>query len=241
MLIQPLIGNLGHRHQRVRCESIQSLCSLSLSGSVKIIETMLPFLLSLASDHAPSVRIRLCQCIKEWILRVPTIYQYFDTLLPVIVGFVANDIPDVQQQACSTLNEISDRNSYRKEEMDSVIHLKDREESQELVLLFQEFQKQVLDDRVKEAFSKSFTNNNSMFNEYGMTGCLKSVSMEARLLLFKYSKPMMKSFYRDFHQNELEEPIRDFKIRFLFGFISLLGSTVVQFVEAIVEILSDSA
>ncbi|KAN0030982.1 hypothetical protein ACTA71_003954 [Dictyostelium dimigraforme] len=255
-LISQLISNLGNRQQRVRMESLQALSSLALSGSIKIINTLEPLVMILATDNSPQIRIRLLQSIEQWCTKIPTTQQYFEFLLPIIIELSISDIKPIRNQAIQSLNSISLH--YYQERENELIN-DDNDETlknfniSESLLIKQQIEKKLnyfhlLDnDNIEQQFNgigNSGNNNNNNNERLEKKGeeCGETqdiISTKSRQLILKYSQPIMKRFYRCFHEQELEQTIRDFKQTFLLAFIGYLGSLPsIRFIDAIIEIIT---
>ncbi|KAM9962639.1 hypothetical protein ACTFIR_005555 [Dictyostelium discoideum] len=251
-LIAQLIGNLGNRQQRVRIESLQALSSLALSGSIKIINTLEPMVMILATDNSPQIRIRLLQSIEQWCTKIPTTQQYFEFLLPIIIQLSISDIKPIRNQAIITLNSISS-NYYKERENELIINinnnnnnnndsdnetLKNFNISQSILIKKQienklNYFRLIDQDEVSEKKEGESINNNDDDDNNNI------ISLKSRQLILKYSQQIMKRFYRCFHEQELEQNIRDFKQTFLLAFIGYLGSLPsIRFIDAIIEIIT---
>ncbi|KAN0023133.1 hypothetical protein ACTFIU_009216 [Dictyostelium citrinum] len=238
-LISQLISNLSNRQQRVRMESLQALSSLALSGSIKIINTLEPLVITLATDNSPQIRIRLLQSIEQWCTKIPTTQQYFEFLLPIVIELSISDIKPIRSQAIITLNSISLH--YYQERENELINddnnetLKNFNISQSL-LINQQIEKKLnyfylIDQDIQQLDNNNNNNDNDNNNNI--------ISIKSRQLILQYSQQIMKRFYRCFHEQELEQNIRDFKQTFLLAFIGYLGSLPsVRFIDAIIEIIT---
>ncbi|KAM9943805.1 hypothetical protein ACTFIT_008384 [Dictyostelium discoideum] len=245
-LIHQLIGNLGNRQQRVRMESLQALSSLALSGSIKIINTLEPMVMVLATDNSPQIRIRLLQSIEQWCTKIPTTQQYFEFLLPVIIELSISDIKPIRNQAIITLNSIS--SNYYKERENELINnnnnnnnndgdnetLKNFNISQS-ILIKKQFENKLNYFRLIDQDEVSEKKEGESINDDDNN----IISLKSRQLILQYSQQIMKRFYRCFHEQELEQNIRDFKQTFLLAFIGYLGSLPsIRFIDAIIEIIT---
>ncbi|KAM9986340.1 hypothetical protein ACTFIY_010756 [Dictyostelium cf. discoideum] len=244
-LIAQLVGNLGNRQQRVRMESLQALSSLALSGSIKIINTLEPMVMILATDNSPQIRIRLLQSIEQWCTKIPTTQQYFEFLLPIIIELSISDIKPIRSQAIITLNSIS--SNYYKERENELINSNNNDDNETLknfnisqsLLIKKQFENKLnyfhlidQDEVSEKKEGESINNNNNDDNN-------NIISIKSRQLILKYSQQIMKRFYRCFHEQELEQNIRDFKQTFLLAFIGHLGSLPsIRFIDAIIEIIT---
>ncbi|EGC29661.1 hypothetical protein DICPUDRAFT_158734 [Dictyostelium purpureum] len=227
-LIVPLISNMSNRQQRVRLESLNALTSLALSGSVKIIDTLEQHLLVLANDNSPTVRAALCVSIEKWSTRIPTSIQYYEFLLPILIGLSVSDIIVVRNSAIDSLNSISA--FYQAERSFGNI-------DENTIKCFGSLDKQIQENKESVYPNIRYYITNSAGN--GENSESKQITVESKKLIFQFSQAIMKRYYRDFHNQELDQNIRDFKINFLLAFIAYLGGPpTTRFIEAIIEIIT---
>ncbi|KAK5576690.1 hypothetical protein RB653_007834 [Dictyostelium firmibasis] len=250
-LISQLINNLGNRQQRVRMESLQALSSLALSGSIKIINTLEPLVMILATDNSPQIRIRLLQSIEQWCTKIPTTQQYFEFLLPIVIELSISDIKPIRTQAITSLNSISSH-YYKERENELIITNTTDDNNNETLKNFITSQSLLIKQQIEKKLNyfrliddNDQDNNNNNESKEKTEGKIVEedssniISVKSKQLILQYSQQIMKRFYRCFHEQELEQNIRDFKQTFLLAFIGYLGSLPsIRFIDAIIEIIT---
>ncbi|NXJ12074.1 DAAF5 factor, partial [Odontophorus gujanensis] len=93
-LIKPLMQTISHQHYRVRVDVIQATGAVIQFGNGKSVDDVLSHLAQRLFDEIPKVRQAVTTVIGEWLLHLRDRYSYFHKLIPLLLGGVADDIPE---------------------------------------------------------------------------------------------------------------------------------------------------
>ncbi|OXB67597.1 hypothetical protein ASZ78_004715 [Callipepla squamata] len=93
-LIKPLMQTISHQHYRVRVDVIQATGAVIQFGNGKSVDDVLSHLAQRLFDEIPKVRQAVTAVIGEWLLHLRDRYSYFHKLIPLLLGSVADDIPE---------------------------------------------------------------------------------------------------------------------------------------------------
>ncbi|KYQ92270.1 hypothetical protein DLAC_07118 [Tieghemostelium lacteum] len=208
VLVQPLLHNLTHKYQKVRSEALEALGSLVAVGSVKIVESLEPLMIQLANDNSQVFRVRLCQSIAKWIQYQPSARQYLDQHLMLVLLGLLGS-------------------DYQEVRMEA---------SKTLNQISEIISKGTSDNRILNPYDPI---NQDIFTVLSNLPTLSiGLTIESRYLIFHHSQSVLKYYYKNFHVNEFEEKIREFKIDFLQSLLMTLRQTLIPYIDAIIEIIS---
>ncbi|XP_002740361.1 dynein axonemal assembly factor 5-like [Saccoglossus kowalevskii] len=98
-LIAPLLLTVSHQHSKVRVACINTIGDVLQYGSPKPMENVIPHLTQRFFDQAPTVRVAVTDVVGHWLLDFIDRYSFHSKLIPLLLGSVSDELPEIQNQA----------------------------------------------------------------------------------------------------------------------------------------------
>lgn len=132
ILIPPLVGNMSHRHSKVRVATIQAVGVAILYGNSKSIQDVTGPLAERLFDQNATVREEVLQVATRWLLDLRDRYSYFARIIPLILSCLCDEREDTQRKALESWQRVGDQ-YYEENKHDERLKDKMNFLSQELV------------------------------------------------------------------------------------------------------------
>ncbi|EFA81065.1 hypothetical protein PPL_05901 [Heterostelium album PN500] len=192
-LVPSLINNLADRHQKIRSLSLQALTVfVSKCGAIKMIDAIEQHLTALAIDHSPAVRNTLATSLQHWMCSDvrSSFRQHNALLLNCLLSLCASDIPNVLESSHQSLSNIAQ--ICLKEEVES-----DEQQDKETTATIDI-------DSIIKSLNLTWYQSNTM-----------AIDERSKKYLRQNAKKIMRYYYSNFHNNELDPNSREIKVGIL--------------------------
>ncbi|KAL1452619.1 hypothetical protein WDU94_006833 [Cyamophila willieti] len=108
-LIAPLLGNVAHRHSKVRVATVTALGDAVQYGNNKTINDVIGPLAERLFDQHPGVRTQVLEVATRWCLKLQDRYSYFVKVIPLILTCLCDELPSIQVTAYENWQQIGDQ------------------------------------------------------------------------------------------------------------------------------------